>query len=340
MRRAVGDIAEVCKGMAWQATTALLLLAIICSVGSGVAWAGSNPILEPSFETVEHWAFSRTTTTYTGQQQTEWATHGNCSYEIAYQAALGLLGGGSAELSQDVDLSDVDKMWFDAQLYAWGLSLGTLVASVFIDDDELWTEDVPLSETQYQDQSIDVSSYNGTHTITFYLENNAVLALGPGGQFRFDNLRVDLVSESIQIKAQDYGTDVGSITFPEGAPGVTVSSPSNGQSETQAFGAAGEAKPVVTLVNTGSATYKLYLEVSTFTDGCVASEYYLVNDKGTACPSADYVNNAVVFDTLTDTGTTIGTGSANAKDLYLKVGLSALAGRSGSSTLTVLGEKP
>lgn len=141
---------------------------------------------------------------------------------------------------------------------------------------------------------------------------------------------------TIAIKAQDYSTDVTTITFPEGAPSATISDPSNDQSETQVFGNATTAKPVVTLVS--DATYTVYYEISTFTNSVVTSEYYLLNDKGAACADAGSVNNAVTFDSVTSTGTTINAGTDNAKDLYLKIVLSSSAGKSGTSTLSILGE--
>jgi hypothetical protein len=340
MNKLVRDVVEVGKRVSWRIVVVVLLMAVIYSVSNQAAWAGSNPISEPSFETVNNWTFSRTMITYSGGQETAWQTDGDYSYEVGYQAALGLLGAGSAELYQDVDLTDVDRIWFDAQLYAWSLNLGTLMAKVYIDDDELWTEDVPLSETEYLNESIDVSAYSGTCRIRFYLKNYAVLGIAPGGRFRFDNLRVDLVSESIQIKAQDYLTDVAEITFPAGAPGAVISNPSNDQLETQIFGGAGTAKPVVTLVNNGSTSYRIYYQVSAFTSGIVANEYYLINSKGEACTSADSVSNVFTFGTPVDTGITLGEGIDNAKDLYLKIALSNVAGKSGTSTLTILGEKP
>ncbi len=94
----------------------------------------------------------------------------------------------------------------------------------------------------------------------------------------------------------------------------------------------------MTLLNGGSATYTIWYGITTFTNGVVASEYYLVNDKGAACADASAVSNAVTFDTPTSTGVTIAPGAGNEKDLYLKITLSSVAGESGSSTITILGE--
>ena len=132
-----------------------------------------------------------------------------------------------------------------------------------------------------------------------------------------------------------------------GVPGATVSEPYNnvdGTGSPQAFGAAGTAKPVVTLVNTADIQYTIWYNITTFSEGVVSEEYYLINDKGAACANADAITNAVTFGADTATTTTIAaTGDAgenDEKDLYLKVVLSALAGKSGTSTIAILGEIP
>jgi len=148
-------------------------------------------------------------------------------------------------------------------------------------------------------------------------------------------------STAIEIRAQNYTTSVSSITFLEGTPGATVSQPYNnidGTSSPQTFGGAGSAKPVVTLYNSGASTLTIWYNITTFTNSVVANEYYLVNTKGAACNSADDITNAVTFDTNTSTGTTIAVGSGNEKDFYLKITLSSPAGKTGDSTLTILGE--
>lgn len=143
---------------------------------------------------------------------------------------------------------------------------------------------------------------------------------------------------SISIKAQDYTTDVSTITFPAGVPGATISNPSNDHPDNQTLGGAGTAKPVVTLLNSGGATYTIWYQITTFTNSVVANEFYLVNNKGAACADAATISNAVTFVTLTSTGVTINSGVGNEKDLYLKVTLGSAAGKSGTSTITILGE--
>ncbi len=147
------------------------------------------------------------------------------------------------------------------------------------------------------------------------------------------------LSTAIDIRAQDYTSAVSSITFPEASPGSSVSQPYNnvdGSGSPQGFGDAGTAKPVVTLVNTAGGSYIIWYNIATFTNAVVSAEHYLVNTNGAACESATAINNAVTFDANTSTGVTIAPGVD--KDLYLKVVLSSVGGKSGSSTLTILGE--
>ncbi len=147
---------------------------------------------------------------------------------------------------------------------------------------------------------------------------------------------------SIVIRAQDYTTTVAAITFPAGAPGATISAPTNDQTQTQTFGAAGAAKPVVTLVNTADVQYTIWYTISSFTNGVVDSENYLINAYGAECANADAITGTVTFDANTTTAATIGAadgvGHGDEKDLYLKITLSSVAGKTGTSTITILGE--
>ncbi|MDO8522674.1 MAG: hypothetical protein Q7S12_00085 [bacterium] len=145
-------------------------------------------------------------------------------------------------------------------------------------------------------------------------------------------------STAIEVRAQNYTTAVTSITFPSGAPGATVSAPTNSASNTQIFGGAGTAKPVVTLYNGGGSTLTIWYNITTFTNSVVSSENYLVNAKGAACADASCITGSATFGADTTTGTTIAVGAGNEKDFYLKINLGSVAAKSGNSTLTILGE--
>jgi len=153
-------------------------------------------------------------------------------------------------------------------------------------------------------------------------------------------------ADAINIRAQDYTTAVADITFPEGAPGATVSDPSNDQPETQILGAEGTAKPVVTLVNTSAVAYTVWYNIEAFSEGVVSSENYVIIAKGGECLNADAITESATLDgsdhvctgTITTIAATGDGGEADERDLYLKITLSALAGKTGTSTLTILGE--
>ena len=149
------------------------------------------------------------------------------------------------------------------------------------------------------------------------------------------------LSTAIEIRAQNYTDTILDITFPEGAPETTVSQPYNnvdGSGSPQAFGSPGT--PVVTLYNGNASALIIWYNITTFANSIVSSENYLINTKEAACVNETAITNAVVFDTDTSTGITIASGAGNEKDVYLKINLSASAGKSGDSILTILGETP
>jgi len=153
---------------------------------------------------------------------------------------------------------------------------------------------------------------------------------------------------AISIKAQDYSSDVTSITFPAAAPGSTASNPYNnvnGVNNPQSFSSSpGSAIPVITLVNTDqSYEFVIYYQISSWTNNVVSSEYILINDKGAACAGASAINTAVTFNTPVNSSKIISpavAGDLSKKDVYLKVVLENTGGLNGSSTITILSEVP
>ena len=186
------------------------------------------------------------------------------------------------------------------------------------------------------------TTYSGAFDVSV---TTTVKAIGCKTNYVSDTPISDLytigLSTAIEVRAQNYTTSVSTVTFPQGAPETTISAPYNNidsSGNSQTFGGAGTAKPVVTLYNGGGSTLTIWYNITTFTLGIVSSEYYLVNAKGAACADANCITESVTFDADTPTGTTIVAGAGNEKDLYLKTTLSAVAGKSGNSTLTILGE--
>ena len=138
-------------------------------------------------------------------------------------------------------------------------------------------------------------------------------------------------------------TAVSTITFPEAAPGTTVDTPFNdidGSGDPQVLSSTA-SEPAVKIKNThASASYNVVLEITTWTNSLVDMEYYNLAADGatnidavtTALSAANGGANTV------STGVSINAGAY--KDLYLKLTLSSVAGKTGTSTLTILGATP
>ena len=136
-------------------------------------------------------------------------------------------------------------------------------------------------------------------------------------------------------------TAVSTITFPEAAPEATVDAPYNdidSSGDPQVLSTTA-SEPAVKIKNThASASYNVVLEITTWTNSLVDMEYYNlaadgatnINAVTTALSAANGATNTV------STGVSI--AAANYKDLYLKLTLSSVAGKTGTSTLTILGE--
>lgn len=145
-------------------------------------------------------------------------------------------------------------------------------------------------------------------------------------------------SAAINIVGKMSDTAVGIITFPQGAPGAIISNPYNsvdGTGGPQVLHASA-SEPVVKLKNTSGGTLFVTLAITGWTKAVVSERYELVATDNltvnavTRVLSADGNANTVV------TSENITAGAYKA--LYLEVTLSAEYGKSGSSTLTILGQ--
>jgi hypothetical protein len=192
------------------------------------------------------------------------------------------------------------------------------------------------------------TTYSGAFNVA---KTTTVKAIGCKTNYVSDTAISDLytisLSTAIEIRAQNYTTNVTNITFPADTPSAEISLPTNGVgAEVQTFGGAGTAKPVVTLVNSGTKL-NIWYNISTWSPAnVVASEKYIILAKGAACASANAITNTAVIgtDTKDADNTQIGSDAPGEnptqKDLYLKITLDASAGKTGTSTLSVLGETP
>ena len=147
---------------------------------------------------------------------------------------------------------------------------------------------------------------------------------------------------TIEVVGKIADTAVTTITFPEGAPSATVSNPSNqvdGTGDAQVLHAT-TSEPVVRLKNTSAGALNISLSISSWTGSIAASEGYALSDPATTTTSAVTDNNLSTDGTngLSPVATGVSVSAGAYKALYLELILTANAGASGTSTLTVLGE--
>jgi len=177
---------------------------------------------------------------------------------------------------------------------------------------------------------------------------NAVAAKPTTETAQVDHIRITVtytvLSTTFLIGGTETGTKdtaVTTITFPEGVPEGTVDAPYNdvdGSGDPQVLSPTA-SEPVVKIKNThASVTYNIILEITTWTNSLVNMEYYnLATDGATDIQTViSELSNANGAARTVSTGVSIAAGAY--KDLYLKLTLSSIAGKTGSSTLTILGE--
>jgi len=144
---------------------------------------------------------------------------------------------------------------------------------------------------------------------------------------------------TMAIKNQDGTSEITTITFPAAAPSTEVTDAWNdvdGSGSKQAFG--GTSVPVAWLVS--ATDYNLHVSVTEVTgwDTLVVDENILCSDSLTL-DSTTFDSNSYALSTwgtVTDMGTQ--TVTSTLKYFYLTINLDAAAGKTGSSTIAVLGE--
>ncbi len=133
---------------------------------------------------------------------------------------------------------------------------------------------------------------------------------------------------------------VSTITFPTGAPSAVIGNPSSdasgGSEATPQLLDGSVSEPVVQLYNGSAGTLTIWLGITAWTNGAVASERYVLSDPGTTTTDQTAMTAGTALGASATTSTPIAASAWQA--LYLEVTLGALSGVSGTSTLTVLGE--
>ena len=146
---------------------------------------------------------------------------------------------------------------------------------------------------------------------------------------------------TITVVGKVADTAITTITFPQGAPSAIISVPYNDVdlvADAQVLHAT-TSEPVVRLKNTSAGSLKVWLSITTWANGVAASEdFELVPVATTTITVVDDVLSTNGNAATVDTTKTIAAAAYNA--LYLELVLSASAGKTGTSTLTILGETP
>lgn len=149
------------------------------------------------------------------------------------------------------------------------------------------------------------------------------------------------LSTTIQIRNVADNADVSSITFPAGDISSPVSNPT-GNVDVQNLTATGSAAAPVAILKSSTA-YTLWYNVtdtSGWADTVASEKFYTLALGGdlTLTYFNDNADNMTVWDT--DQSTTQALSGSASKELFLQITLSSNYGKTGQSTLSVLGETP
>jgi len=122
----------------------------------------TNPVGEPSFETIAGWTYAEldTNAKMLGERTNSWKYHGDYSYRI--QAWIGAAADDYGKISRSVDFTNIDMFSFICNIATSGGVEGTVYVSV--DGDLLKTfSDVNDVERLY----VDTRDYTGSLTLEF-----------------------------------------------------------------------------------------------------------------------------------------------------------------------------
>lgn len=122
----------------------------------------TNPVGEPSFETVAGWTYAEldTNAKITGERNGDWKYHGDYSYRI--QVWIGAAADDYGKVSRSVDFTNIDMLSFVANIATSGGVEGNLY--VYVDGDLLETFSTINSAQRLY---IDTRDYTGSLTLEF-----------------------------------------------------------------------------------------------------------------------------------------------------------------------------
>lgn len=172
-----------------NATAGIASLTNVTVSDGDVKLSRIDVISEPSFETVTDWTYSETDSDFDGAQSAIWKTDGTYSYR--FSSTHNIQSGKHSQILQSVDFTNLDTITFDANLSQQ--TEDKFEAQVLVDSTIVWSKEPPTTETEYLNESINVSSYTGTHNLTFRIKT--LERTGNNYQTNyFDNIRANYYS--------------------------------------------------------------------------------------------------------------------------------------------------
>lgn len=160
-----------------------------------------------NFENVEEqgWTYNEVdpNNTLTGTTISEWKTEGENSYKLWKTRDNTNATGDYCELYKNIDLTDIERLYFDARLFG-NRTMSQNTAQVYVSGDKLWEKEFG-SFAEYLGETIDVSSYTGTENLVFRLYLGGNLDSSENQAFYIDNLR-DVSPWQVELRWEEtYG---------------------------------------------------------------------------------------------------------------------------------------
>ncbi len=145
----------------------------------------TTPISEKGFESSNNWTFATTGTGWGSTLATDWKTESDHSYKII--AILNVESGSSANITQDIDFTNIDYFKIDIKTTASTPDGWTGWTHVFIDDVSYW--DMQDSDAVYTDVSINTQALSGVKELKLSIAERSAASGTEGFAAYFDNIR-------------------------------------------------------------------------------------------------------------------------------------------------------
>ena len=142
-------------------------------ISGEVRLTAAQVIKNAGFETdisASDWTYAETDPDWDGLRATDWFTEGGFSYKLLIPKNIYVDGNSYCEITQDIDLTGVNTLTFDAQEVDG--TKNKFTPQILIDTTVV-KDNVPTGNGQ----TVDVSTYSGTHTLKMRYQNPSASAI-------------------------------------------------------------------------------------------------------------------------------------------------------------------